>query len=179
MSKFKLLALTAISAAAFGSVPAAAVVTFASFSPADSAPNVRFTDGSWFTAVNGTGGPSSVDVLFNILVGGVPEWQGISASFTLTATQPDGNLPDSGPFNFTGASGSFSIISNEEITGGGQTFAAGTNLLSGTFVDGFLDGTVGGSSGAVRGSTPAGTVISYTSDVLNFGGVTTDRKSVV
>lgn len=168
---FKLLALTAIAATAIGSVPAAAITTFASFSPSDTSPNVRYTDGTLYTAAGGVGGPSSVDVLFNILVGSLPALQGISASYTLNAAIPPGTLPAAGAFNLTNATGVFSILSNEAITAGGTLYAAGTNLLSGSFVSGFLDGTIDGTSGVVRGSTEGGATIAYTSDILNFNDV--------
>lgn len=171
MSKFKLLVLTAMAATTLGSVPAAAITTFASFSPADTSPNVRYTDGLLFTAAGGVGGPSSVNVLFNILVGGFPALQGVSASYTLNAAIPAGTLPAAGAFNLDNASGVFSILSNEAINAGGIMYAAGSNLLSGSFGSGFLDGTIDGTSGVVRGSTEGGASIVYTSDFLDFSDV--------
>jgi hypothetical protein len=172
MSKYKLLMLTAMAATALGSVPAAAITTFAAFSPSDTNPNVRYTDGLLYTAIGGVGGPSSVDVLFTILVGGIPALQGVSASYTLNAAIPAGTLPVAGPFNLESASGGFSILSNTAINAGGMMYAAGSNLLSGSFVGGFLDGTIDGTSGVVRGSTDGGVSITYTSDFLDFTDVT-------
>lgn len=172
MSKFKLLALAAVAVTALGSVPAAAITTFASFTPADTSPNVRYTDGSLFTAIGGVGGVSAVDVLFTFLVGGNPALQGVSASYTLNATVPVDTLPAAGSFNLANASGVFSILTNEAINAGGTLYAAGSNLLSGSFGGGFLDGTVDGTSGVVRGSTDGGVSITFTSDFVNFDDVT-------
>lgn len=173
MSKFKLLALAAVAATALGSVPAAAITTFASFTPSDTSPNVRYTDGSLFTAVGGVGGLSAVDVLFTLLVGGNPALQGVSASYTLNATVPTDTLPVAGAFNLANATGVFSILTNNAINTGGTLYAAGSNLLSGSFSSGFLDGTVDGTSGVVRGSTDGGATISFTSDFLDFSGIET------
>lgn len=171
MSKFKLLTLTAVAVATLGSVPAAAITTFAGFTPSDTSPNVRYSNGSLFTAMGGVGGPASVDVLFSILVGGMPSLQGLSASYTLNANVPPGVLPAAGAFNLSAATGAFSILSNEAINTGGMMYAAGANLLSGTFTGGFLDGTVEGTAGVLRGSTDGGVTINYTSDFLNFNNI--------
>lgn len=171
MSRFKLLALGAMAAAVLGSVPAAAITTFASFSPSDTSRNVRYTDGALYTAPGGTGGPSSVNVLFTILVGGNPALQGVSATYTLNALVPGGTLPATGAFNLDNATGTFSILSNQAIAAGGIVYAAGSNLLSGSFVGGFLDGTLDGTAGVVRGSTTGGVSIAFTSDFLDFGNV--------
>lgn len=171
MSRFKLLTLSAVVVAGLASVPASALVTFASFSQADSANNVRYSNGALFTALNGIGAPSSVNVLFNFLIGGNAVPQGVSASYTFNGLVPAGILPGSGAFNLSDASGAFSFLSNEAITTGGRTYAAGSNLLSGSFGSSFLDGTVDGTSGVVRGSTSGGATISYSSAFLNFSDV--------
>lgn len=171
MFNFKLLALGAIAATAFASVPAAAITTFASFTPSDSSPNVNYSGNTLQTAVGGIGGLSSVNVLFTILVGDTPALQGVSASYTLNAFVPSGTLPASGAFNLDNATGAFSILSNNAINVGGMVYAAGSNLLSGSFIGGFLDGTVDGTSGVIRGSTDGGVTITYTSDFLDFSNV--------
>ena len=79
-----------------------------------------------------------------------------------------------------GLSGSFSFLSINAFTIGTTTYAAGTNLLSGTIgADTLLnDGaTITGGNGGTSGSVTAGTqaslpaqpvLITYTSDVLTF-----------
>lgn len=173
MSKFKLLALTAIAAAAIGSVPAAAMVTFANFSPTNTDNNAAYSGGSLFTAPGGVGGPAGVQVIFNILSGGLPQLQGVSATFQLNTAMAPAILPASGDFTIPSASGGFSFITNNAINLGGTLYAAGSNLLSGTFVDGYFSGTVDGSSGSLRASTGGGSTIAYTSSFLSFAGATT------
>ena len=74
-------------------------------------------------------------------------------------------------------SGSFSFLSTSAITVTGpnfvtHTYAAGSNLLSGTFTDATLFG--GGSSAATSSSTTGGSVVTFTSDFLDFSD-TVDR----
>lgn len=192
------LATTALAAAA----PAAAVVeTFATFSALTSAANIRFvnsgnslsasrtTDAVIYSTATGTATtPGSVDVRFSFLQSAFvtqPAVQDIIAKFTFNASVARGN-----PITTTGAgskisfdqpvtTGSFSFLTTKAITVTTpnfvtKTYAIGSNLLSGTFTDGDITGKLKGTSGGLDASTSSDSVITYTSDFLNFAG-TLDR----
>jgi hypothetical protein len=67
--------------------------------------------------------------------------------------------------NLTGA---FSFLSTTALTVGSTTYAAGSNLLSGSFTDVTIAGQNNASSAAYNGSTGGGAIITYTSDFLTF-----------
>lgn len=165
---FKYLALTAIAAGVLGAAPSAALTTFAAFSPTSSDTNISYRNGSLFTNENDGSAAEGVNVLFSFLIGNNPSYQGISATFTSASVVPNTMLPASGNFDLPGATGSFSFLSNNAITVGDVMLAAGTNLLSGVYTNGFLSGAVTGTAGNLQASTGAGSVISFTSELLMF-----------
>jgi len=84
-------------------------------------------------------------------------------------TGPAGQLDD-GPQDVQyGIAGTFSIIYNGPgFSAWGNNYAAGANLLSGTFNSAWL--SIGGTSGSVADSFAlTGGVVTFTSDVLTFG----------
>ena len=193
-----LLATFAVAVAA--SAPAAAVVTtFASFN-ANNAGNIFYlnngTGGTNTTyRSNGRGGTiSTTNSAFNVrpanAVAGAtpvsfsflnslsPFVTNLPALFNLNATVTSSPVATSGtlPLQFktmTGFSGSFSFVTVSALTIGSTNYAAGSNLLSGTFSTGTIFGLTGGTSGSLSGSTPTSTIV-YTSDFLDFSN-TIDR----
>ena len=147
-----------------GAAPAGAVITtFATFSAPNSADNFRFVstgnntartvDANFYTTHTAT--PGSVLVRFSFLE---PQFAAYVtntvAAFTLTGTVAKGSAATSvgGFLVQPGVSGSFSFVTTSAITVGGpfftpHTYAAGSNLLSGTFTKGTLSGSA--SSGSV------------------------------
>ncbi len=172
---------------ALAATPAAAVTTFAQYQAIGSGANLRWQNSSG--TANGTGGSlyttatstansaGSRLVSFSFLQ---PQFAGVvsnvDAVFTLNATVATGNPADllGGFLVQEPLVGSFSFISTTAITLNTTTFAAGSNLLSGTFTNGAISGQRNGTSGSVGGSTGSGSVITYTSDFLDFSE-TVDR----
>lgn len=150
--------------------PAAAVVTFASFTSTTSVRNVRFISApttSRFISTLATNGTVAAPAPFIFTVFDAPSaLSAVAATFTLDATLPSAGAV--GGFSLANMTGSFSIIVNSVLTAGNAT---GTNLLSGTFTGGSLNGSVGDGSGGVTASTVGGSTISFTSDFLNFSNV--------
>lgn len=165
MKQFSLIALaTGLLAAA----PAAALSTFATFTPTNSTTNMSYQNGTLITNSNGSTSADGINVLFSFLLGNDPALLGINSTFTSTSAIAQDILPATGSFDLGSAVGSFSFISNEAITIGGNMLATGSNLLSGTYASGFLSGSIDGTAGNLRGSTGSGSVINFTSDFLNF-----------
>lgn len=63
---------------------------------------------------------------------------------------------------------SFSFLSTSAISVGGTNYAAGSNLLSGTFTDVSVSGQTNASAAAYNGSTGGGSTIVFTSDFVSF-----------
>ena len=164
------------------SVPAAAIVTtFAAYNPIGTTANLYFknsgpgttggTGGSLYTIATGNATtPGSRNVRFSFLQASIaPYVTDVTARFTLLASVV------AHPATLTGTqlsqesiSGSFSFLSTTAITVGSTTYAAGSNLLSAIFTAGSINGRTGGTSGSFSGSTAGGSLISYTSDFLDF-----------
>ena len=183
---------TILGVAAFASlataVPASAVITtFAVFTPVTSARNVRWVNNAVAktSAVNnstaGTGGyfytiatpnanaPGIADVKFEFLQ--IPTLGMVDANFFM-----DVSVVNTPALSLNGVliqqvmTGSFSFKSKNAFTVGSHSFAAGTNLLSGSYVNAAIVGS--GSSGSFAGNnTQPGSTLSYTSDVLDFTNV--------
>ena len=193
----KTLAASTLAVAAFVSTPAAAVVTtFAAFN-ATTAGNVFYlnngTGGSNSTyRSNGTGGtisttqsafnvrpssavPGAVPVTFSFLNNTLsPFVANLPAAFTLNATVTNSPVETFGGFKLMeDFSGSFSFLTTSALTIGSVTYAAGSNLLSGTFSAATIFGPSGGTSGSFSSSTVSSS-INYTSDFLSFTN-TSDR----
>ncbi len=168
-------------------VPAGAVITtFATFSAPTSTDNFRYvasgnsnsrtTDGTFYTTHTGTSTtPGTVDVRFSFLESQFSAYiTNATAAFTLSGTVAKGSPATSvgGFLVQPGASGSFSFLSTAAITVGGpffvpHTYAAGSNLLSGTFTNGVISGST--SSGSASDSNvTTGSTVTFTSDFLNF-----------
>ena len=101
-----------------------------------------------------------------------PEVTNVTALFTLNASVPNGTPASTvGPFLLQdGLSGSFSFVTTSAISFSNVFFAAGSNLLSGTFGGGSIFGS--GATGALGASTPGGDSLTFTSDFLDFSAVT-------
>lgn len=174
----KLMILAGVAATALtASAPAAAVTTFANFSALAGGNNIRWErtagtgNASFYTIATNTGSTAaSRAVNFSFLQSSIAGFvTNVNAIWTLNGTVSNtvavvngANLVQN---NLTG---SFSFVSTQAITIGARTFAAGSNLLSGTFTQSTLSGARGGNSGGISGSTPSST-ITYTSDFMNFG----------
>lgn len=181
------IAATAVlTAGLFAATPsAAAITTFASFSPIGTGANLYF-DNDGTNGANGTGGSlytiatpatktaGSVNVKFSFLQAAInPYVNDVTAKFTLLASVA--NTPaqtnGAGPVFLVqpGLTGSFSFLSTAPITIGSTTYAAGANLLSGVFNQGVIFGQRLGTSGSFSAASSSGATITYTSDFLTFG----------
>jgi hypothetical protein len=196
MQNLKVLMIAgAASAAALATVPAHAVVTtFATYSAVGGA-NVRLvnngtgqartSNASIYTTSTPTGtAPGGVLVNFSFLQAALaPFVTNVSAVYTLDAQVPVGAaaINMSGLFLQPGLNGTFSFLSAASILVSGPglvttTYAAGSNLLSGSFVGGSFAGS--GTSGSSFASGPvSGGSISFTSDFLDFTGSTVFDRS--
>lgn len=181
MAFLKLGMVVAAAATVATAVPAGAVVTtFASFSPISSVRNFRFgnsgggatrpNDASYYSiASGGARDPGSIDVRFSFLVPQLDAVQNLPAVFTLNGTVArDSRATGATSFTQPGLGGSFSFVAAEAFAINGRNFAAGTNLLSGSFGGGELTGQYGGSSGGINASTGGGDSVTFTSDFLDF-----------
>lgn len=169
------LAAVALIGAATVAVPAAAVVTtFASFSPTGNVRNIRWVgsgaNATFYSTATGTANvPGTVNVRFSFLQPAInPYVDSVTAKFTLNGTVANQVATVSGgTIEQTKVGGTFSFISTTAITIGSTTFAAGSNLLSGSFSNTTISGNRNGSSANLSGSTPASS-FSFTSDFLTF-----------
>lgn len=196
-SRQLLAATLVLGTAVTAATPALAVVeTFATFSAATSARNLRFvntgnssvrtTDATVYTTATGTSNsPGAVAVTFSFLQPALaPFVSDVSALYTLNGTISRGSpVAGSGLFVQSNYSGTFSFITTSAITISGPgyittTYAAGSNLLSGSFSDGTIVGNIGGTSGSSFASGPAGATVSFTSDFLDFSGVVSLDRAI-
>lgn len=180
-----------IAAAAFGgaimaSVPAAAVVeTFATFSAPTGVKNFRLvnsgnsasraTDGVLYSTTSGTSKVAgATTVQFSFLQPFISDFvTNVAAAFTYNATIAKGTpaMTAFGGIVQQGISGGFSFVTLHSITVTGphfvtHTYAAGSNLLSGTFTNETLFGS--GSSASADSSSASGATVVFTSDFLDF-----------
>lgn len=186
MIKFKMFAGIMVLGAGIAAVPAQAVITtFASFSPIGNATNLRWvnsgsngssgTGGTVYSTATGTGTvPGSRDVSFSFLLPALsPLVSDVTAIFTLNGAVAAGN-PVLLIGNFLlqdNVAGSFSFLSTSAITVGHTIYAAGSNLLTGTFTGTAIAGQRNGTSASFAGSTAGGDLLTYTSDFLSFMNV--------
>ena len=121
----------------------------------------------------------SVPVKFSFLDALSAKITNVPATLTLSATSTDPADKILGPNAFLSVlaqgdfNGSFSIVADKPITVGiGKGQVIGTNLLSGVFTDGLLQGQTGGSTASflINGGagSPPGTTLVYSSDFLEF-----------
>ncbi|KAB7648920.1 PEPxxWA-CTERM sorting domain-containing protein [Polymorphobacter fuscus] len=185
MSKIKLIMAAAVAAASLSSTAAHAVIeTFATFSSPTSAANVRWvnngvgktssvtntstgTGGYFYTIGSATGTvPASTIVAFNFLQPVLATVSPISADFFMDITVTNTPASTMGGFSIQIVpTGSFSFTSRQAVTVGNVTYAAGSNLLTGTFSAGSIFGA--STSGSFSGNSDTG-VLTYTSDFLDF-----------
>jgi hypothetical protein len=187
MMKATILGVAAL-ASFVSATPASAVIsTFAAFTPVSSARNVRWVNNgvAKTSAVNntttGTGGylyttstatsnaPGIAKVNFEFfqlpLLGMMP------ANFFMdvTVTNKPAQLL-AGIYIQQVVNGTFSFTSQNAFSVGATNYAAGTNLLTGTYMNAAIVGA--GSSGSFSGNnTTVGSTLTYTSDVLDFSNV--------
>ncbi len=169
----RLLSLIALAAAVSAAPAAAVVTTFASFGPGAGGANVYFlnagTSASFYTTANNTATTSgSRAVTFTFLQNAFNSLGPVNAAWTLAGTVTSTVATINGT-NITqsNVAGSFSFISTSAIMLGTQSFAAGSNLLSGTFTNSTIAGARSGTAAGFSGSTPS-SMINYTSDFLTF-----------
>lgn len=194
LSKYLAIGGVALAASLFA-VPASAVVTdFASFTVAANpsvvwvnndptgASNANYrsqgTGGSLYTTTSTTVAQPSqavangVNAKFSFVNNALaPFITNMDALFTMTASTT--NSPAAGNAiveQLLNGNGSFSFISQSAVQIGGTAYAAGSNLLSGTFTTAYISGLRGGATGATGGSLSGGSSIMFTSDFLNFTG---------
>ncbi len=199
MAIFKALATAAaLSVGLLAAAPSAAVITtFASFNAVGNGNVVFQNNGTGGTTTtyrsNGRGGalyttntpasvrpslavPGSVATTFSFLQPSIaPYVSNVAASFTFYASVLNSPVTTFGGFDFQqNLAGTFSFLSSAPITIGATTYAAGSNLLSGTFNTATILGPNFGTSGSALASVNSGASIAYTSDFLNFAP-TVDR----
>ena len=115
--------------------------------------------------------PGARNVNFSFLQPSMnPFVDNVTAAFTMngTVTNTKATL-DGSSIVQNNVAGNFSFKTTTALTVGTKHFAAGANLLSGTFTMATLSGARAGTSGGLIGSTPV-SVITYTSDFLSFVG---------
>ncbi len=170
----------------------AAVVTFASFSDPTTVDNFRFVnagnssskgrtaDATLYSTATGNGGPGAAVVRFSFTQPLISDFvKNVNALFTYNATIARGTPATFDGTNYQqgGIAGSFSFLTTSAITISGphfvtHTYAAGSNLLSGTFTKSVLFGA--GSSATTSSSTLGGATVVFSSDFLDFSN-TVDR----
>ena len=157
--------IAAAAVAAIAAVPGAAITTFATFSPNSNVPNIAYAG-----VTAGTGSVTSVaaPVTFHFLDPlGTTSVADFVSTLTLNATTAGGNVAY-GLGIAPVTSGTFSFTAAAPVTFNGKT---GTNLLSGTFTGGAFTGLIGGSAASYINSAPP-SMVSFTSDFLNFASTT-------
>lgn len=185
MNLKKIIAIDAIAASALvASAPANAVITtFAKFSAVGQAANVRWvnngvaktsavsntdtgTGGFLYTTATGTE-PADVLVNFEFLQASLASVGPLAANFFMDITVPSLNPASAmGAFRIQNIpTGSFSFTNTQAFAMNNTVYAAGSNLLTGTFSSGTIFGSA--SSGFFSGNSTDGTLV-YTSDVLDF-----------
>ena len=181
MLKSPRLALaTVFAVVGLSAAPAQAVLTtFANFTGINSVSGVRFqnsapndvsgTTGSLYTIDPLTSVPGSRLVSFSFLPPALAaSVTNVLASFTLLSSTAS-PAQTFGVFTLQpGLAGGFSFLSTSAITIGGTNYAAGSNLLSGTFTDVSVSGQTNASAAAYNGSTGGGSTILFTSDFVSF-----------
>lgn len=187
MKKIGLLFAASVASLAFSAPASAVVLTFATFSAPTTAKNFSFVNSGNSTAVSRVNDavlytissptsnqPGSVIVQFSFLQSALAAYfTNVDAKFTYNAAIAKGTPAVSafGGLAQQGMSGTFSFLTTSAITVGGpnfapHTFAAGSNLLSGTFSSSTLFGS--GSSAATSSSTQGGSTVTFSSDFLDF-----------
>lgn len=171
--------LSALAVVSFAAAPAQAVLTtFANFTGIDAVPGVRFqnsaadnvsgTSGSLYTIDPNMNVPGTRLVSFTFLPPELAAVTNVLAAFTMFSTTALPAQPAGGFTLQPGLAGSFSFLSTSAISVNGINYAAGSNLLSGTFTDVSISGQTNASAAAYNGSTGGGSTILFTSDFVTF-----------
>jgi hypothetical protein len=169
-------AAIALAATLAAAAPASAVVTtFASFGPGPGGANVRFVNAGsnsnavFYTTATSSGTTQAARrVSFTFLQSAFNAIGAVNANWTLGGTVINTIATINGVnIQQSNIAGSFSFISTSAITLGSTTYAAGSNLLSGTFTNASIQGVRNSSAAGFTGATPISS-ISYTSDFLTF-----------
>jgi hypothetical protein len=156
----------------------AVITTFASYSAVNTGSNIYWKNNGT-TATNGTGGslytigsgssttPGTTKIDFSFLQPALASQVGnVIADFTLLGSVTNSPALTSGGFKIQPLiSGSFSILSTSAITVNGTTYAAGANLLSGTFDQTTIFGATNATSGSASSATTSGGTITYSSEL--------------
>ena len=174
LARFAALAVGLTVAAA----PAAALTTIATFATPTSSANVRWqgagSSAQFFTIANASATvPGAALVDFSLLQPSIaPFVTNLPALFTLNATVTSTPaVALAGQFFQGGITGNFSFTTTTGLTVGSTFFAAGSNLLSGTFNQTLLYGAANGSTATMLAATSGGSGITFASDFLDFTGV--------
>jgi hypothetical protein len=181
MLKSPRLALaTVFAVVGLSAAPAQAVLTtFANCTGIGSVSGVRFqnsapddvsgTTGSLYTIDPLTSVPGSRVVNFSFLLPALAaSITNVTASLTLLSSTASPAQTVGGFTLQPGLAGGFSFLSTSAISVGGTNYAAGANLLSGTFTDVSISGQTNASAAAYNGSTGGGSTILFTSDFVSF-----------
>ena len=174
MAKYLFSGVSALSVALAlaAAAPAnAALLTFAGFNPNGAAQNFSWTNNGSGGSISGSGA-----TYFNYInIGGNSTF---NANLTFSGVTPSGNdaYYDGGNYYQT-VNGAFSFIySGATTTVGGITYTHGvTNILSGTFTGGVLEGNT---TGIVFSTPDVPTLVNFTSDVLGFNNVNMEGFSL-
>jgi hypothetical protein len=170
----------ALGAAGLTAPSQAAITTFADYQTVGTGSNFYWKNNGTGNS-NGTGGslytisnaaatvPGTAQINFSFLQPALSSISNVIADFTLLATASSSPAVTAGGFKIQpGITGSFTIKSTSAITLAGTTYAAGANLLSGSFNNASIFGQANGTSGSVSSATTSGATITYTSDFLSF-----------
>lgn len=186
--KMRSVLMLGFAAAALVAAPASAVTTFATYS-ATAGTNIRLVNSGnavgraqdavvYSTSTASGTAPGAATVNFSFIASALaPFVTNVQALYTLNGTIAANTPAQSfnGTFFQNGFNGTFSFVTVAPITVQGvglvtTTYAAGSNLLSGTFSNGTISGS--GSAGGSAASGAPNTNISFTSDFLDFSSST-------
>lgn len=173
--------LILVAALASAASVSAFTTTFATFLPASvSAANVRYNqtgtnDGNLFTiSTPAATAPGTVATRFSFVNSALAGLGVVNASFSFFSTVSDNTALSTGGFlvqNIDSGNFSFTYTGAAPLVVGTSTYTTGALLLSGTFTNANIFGTVNGSAGSLFGSTPTG-VVTYASDFMTFAPTT-------
>ena len=157
-----LLAGVALMAAA-GSASAAVLL---SFEPVGSAATLKWTE----SGTKGGSISSTATDTVSVTMPGVKK--AINATLVLSGTGSDKSTKNGTQEQQLVDSGTFELTANKAFKYDGTTEAKGTVLLEGAFIDGVLEGTLGGSLASF--DVAMGDVTSLTSSLFTLGSPATD-----
>ena len=167
----KIISLAAGLGAAVATIPAAAITTFATFTPTSNVANINFVGAGNAGAIAST--PAS-PVTFRFLdATGTTSVFDVSAIFNFAAGITGGTIV-SGIAIAPATAGTTSFTSVAPVTFNGHT---GTNLLTAAFTGGAFTGLVGGSAASYVNSQPP-SAVTFTSDFLDFSQTTARDISI-